>query len=245
MAVSSDNSWRLWDHMPAYGTQLERRARGESPEPPHHGALCALVQQVYQRGNSVLDVGCGAGDLYRSLCERVDPGVRYTGLDATESFVSLAKAASEQLPGAPTFAVGDVLDIPCEDASHEIVVCSGVIEHVPPPPLKALRELLRVARDWLLIRTVCGQRNYIIKELKSPHEYAQNGIERSELESVQSEDALRYYNYFNLYTESYYRAAIASIAPGAEVQFLHAPELGHPRSGNLHLEYTAIVVAKG
>ncbi|MDD9966832.1 MAG: methyltransferase domain-containing protein, partial [Myxococcales bacterium] len=236
--------WRLWNHMPAYASQLFERARRSAPEPAHHAALGQLVEQAYQPGDSLLDIGCGAGDFYRTLHERVDPVIAYTGMDPTERFIELARQAATDLPGSPEFALGDVLDIPLGDASHDIVVCSAVLAHVPPPPTGALSELLRVARKWVIIRTVCGARNYLIKELKSPDEYARNGITRSELEAVTNEQDLQYYNYFNLYTEAYYRAAIEGIDPTVEMQFLRAPELGHTESGSLKLDWTAIVIAK-
>ena len=72
------------------------------------------------RGCSVLDIGCGLGDLYGYLKERI--GVfTYVGYDISSKMV---ETASERFPEA-CFMVRDLLEEECEPESFDYVVASG------------------------------------------------------------------------------------------------------------------------
>ena len=73
-------------------------------------------------GASVLDVGCGFGDLLAFLDER-GVGARYTGLDVCAPMIDRCR---ERFAGRDaTFAVGDVLDFD-PGAPYDFVVASGI-----------------------------------------------------------------------------------------------------------------------
>ncbi len=108
---------------------LASRARAR-----RHERFFALTR--LQPGARVLDVGCGAHGL-RAL----EPELDITGVDLLEhpSYPgSLVRAdAAEGLPFA--------------DHEFDLVYCSSVIEHVPPPRRAAFAaELRRVGRGWFV-----------------------------------------------------------------------------------------------
>lgn len=72
-------------------------------------------------GASVLDVGCGFGDLADWLDARWE-GVRYTGIDLSPSLLAEARRSH---PGR-SFAQVDLLEEPLE-GPFELVVCSGAL----------------------------------------------------------------------------------------------------------------------
>jgi len=99
-------------------------------------------------GTRFIDVGAGAG---RHSYEALRRGAHVTAfdLDAAElaavadMFGALA-AAGEVPPGGRAAAVvGDVLDIPFEDAAFDVVLASEILEHVPTDDA-AIAELVRI-----------------------------------------------------------------------------------------------------
>jgi len=95
----------------------------------------------------ILDAGCGegfvSGLLYRGLREE---NVEITGLELTEEAIEKARAMNPEIP----FVQGDVLKMPFESRSFDIVLCTEVLEHLEDPGA-ALRELLRVTGVSLIV----------------------------------------------------------------------------------------------
>jgi len=88
-------------------------------------------------GNA-LDAACGTGRHARYLRER---GHMVVGVDGSPEMLDKARA---RVPGAD-FRVGDLSDLPLQDASVDLAVCSLALTHLPNlgPPI---RELARVVR---------------------------------------------------------------------------------------------------
>ncbi len=204
--------WRIWDRWPEYGRLLFRRAVGVEGEMESAKALALILSRFYRPGMRVLDVGCGAGHYLRTLRARLDPEIDYLGVDATAAYVDLAREAY----GEPErFEVGDIHALPFADGRFDIVLCMNVIENLPPPPTPALHELLRVSNGCVVVRTLFGTRNYIVKELRTLEETGEALVAEEELIRPDGEAVAYHYN--NMYTESYLRAILAEIAPGVRV----------------------------
>jgi SAM-dependent methyltransferase len=85
-------------------------------------------------GGRVLDLGCGALGL-RAL----EPGLDITGVDLERP---------PDYPG-PFVRADAAAGLPFADGEFDLVYCSSVIEHVPPPRRAAFaEELKRVGRGW-------------------------------------------------------------------------------------------------
>jgi SAM-dependent methyltransferase len=87
-------------------------------------------------GGSLLDVGCGAGQLCRLAADRFIP---VTGVDADPA--ALARAA--QLVPEASFSLASLPDLPQPDGAMAAVTCVQVLMQLANP-LAALRELARV-----------------------------------------------------------------------------------------------------
>jgi SAM-dependent methyltransferase len=87
-------------------------------------------------GARVLDVGCG-----RLGLRALEPGLDITGVDL---------AARPDYPGS--FVRADAsAGLPFADGEFDLVYCSSVIEHVPPPRRAAFAaEVRRVGRGWFV-----------------------------------------------------------------------------------------------
>ena len=97
-------------------------------------------------GMDLLDVGCGPASITADLAERVAPG-RVVALDAAAGALEAARATlrdrglSEQVE----VTSGDVMALPFEDASFDVVHAHQLLQHVADP-VAALREMRRVVR---------------------------------------------------------------------------------------------------
>jgi len=98
-------------------------------------------------GIQVLDAGCGGGGMTQLLAEAVGPDGRVVGLDANPMLLEFGRAtvAGTDLAERIKFQEGDVLHLPFEDNSFDLVWCSRVI-HGLTDQLAGVRELSRVVR---------------------------------------------------------------------------------------------------
>ncbi len=97
-------------------------------------------------GESVLDLGCGCGlDVFVAAL-LVGPEGRAVGMDLTPAMVEEALRASVARSDAKVeFLVGDVEQVPFEDATFDRVISNGALNLVPDKPA-AFREACRVLK---------------------------------------------------------------------------------------------------
>lgn len=97
-------------------------------------------------GMDLLDVGCGPASITADLAERVAPG-RVVGLDAAAGALEAARATLSErgLSEQVEVTSGDVMALPFEDASFDVVHAHQVLQHLADP-VGALAEMRRVTR---------------------------------------------------------------------------------------------------
>ena len=107
--------------------------------PVRHAAL--------QPGETVLDVGCGAGIDTILAARAVGPTGRAIGLDLLEEMCERARAHAREAGVAEwtEFVRGEMEDIPLPDASVDVVISNGVI-NLSPRKSRVLAEIRRVLR---------------------------------------------------------------------------------------------------
>ncbi|KAI1755991.1 methyltransferase type 11 [Xylaria castorea] len=99
----------------------------------------------------ILDVGCGPGTITLDLAAHVPEG-SVTGIDASSNAIESANELSKQRGASNTsFVVGDVLKLPFDDDSFDIVHAHQVLGHLPgadgdPGPVWGLKEMRRVCK---------------------------------------------------------------------------------------------------
>ena len=92
---------------------------------------------------TVLDVGCGTGNLTRALLARLSPAGRVVAVDISPRMIEVAR----EKVGDPRVAwhTGDARQVPLADASCDRVICFSVWPHFEDAGSVA-REALRVLR---------------------------------------------------------------------------------------------------
>ncbi|MFB6226454.1 MAG: class I SAM-dependent methyltransferase [Candidatus Paceibacteria bacterium] len=99
-------------------------------------------KKYVQAGDTILDLGCGNGRLYQLFDKNQ---VDYIGVDQSEELVKIAKDRCEQA----RFLVADMLNLPLEDSSVDVVFCIATFHHLPDREsrLKALAEMKRTVKQ--------------------------------------------------------------------------------------------------
>lgn len=112
-----------------------------------------VIQHVPFKTRRLLDVGCGAGVLGRTLKE--ERGVsEVAGIEAIPEVGEKARASLDRV------LIGDIerIDLPFTDGYFDCIVCADVLEHLVEPGL-ALRKLSRVlAQDGVIVISIPNAR---------------------------------------------------------------------------------------
>ncbi|MCS6915061.1 MAG: class I SAM-dependent methyltransferase [Myxococcales bacterium] len=135
--------WNLHHSRRLFDECWGRAAASPSSDPGNERRLAAIVGMC-PLVDSVLDVGCGDGELLRALaararrrygCDTSAVGLQRLGRDGT---VRVVQAAADRLPFA--------------DRAFELVACCDVLEHLPEETVAAaLCEIMRVAARYVLL----------------------------------------------------------------------------------------------
>jgi arsenite methyltransferase len=98
------------------------------------------------RGETVLDIGCGAGSDLLLAARRAGPDGHAIGIDMTEAMRDRARdsAAAAGLTNVEVHRA-DATALPLSDGSIDVVISNGVLNLVPEKD-KAFAEILRVLR---------------------------------------------------------------------------------------------------
>lgn len=207
------SSWRIWDTEEDYGLLLFKRATGQLPEMESSKAVARIVKRLLPPGGTILDAGCGAGHYLRSLKREIAAPFRYTGLDSTRRYIELAREAWREEPEAD-FHLGDIFALPFADAHFDVVISCNVFLHLPSIKTP-LRELVRVARRHVLVRTLVGERSFRIQEVYSPETHPKSYGGDSDEEEFDDDGEPKYFHYYNIYSRSYVEKLLKGI-PGVQ-----------------------------
>jgi len=195
-----DNNWRIWDKNDEYGKALYLRSIKKSPEMESSKAVARMVNGVLQENDLILDVGCGAGHYLVSLDKTLKKPFSYYGIDRTPHYIDLARRAflvkqkSSSLRTSTKFENGDIFNLPLKNNFADIVMCNNVFLHLPSIK-KALNELWRVSKKYVIIRTLIGKLSFRIKQVLQSEEYNEDG------------EPVKYY-FFNIYSFDYVESLV-------------------------------------
>lgn len=133
--------------------ELKDLYKGKTAKP--FSVLSELLKPLVQNGDSVLETGCASGYYYEILSYLLSKNIAYTGVDYSESLISMAK---DYYPAA-TFLVADGAHIPLPDNSFRFVVSSGILIHVPNYP-EHIHESVRLSSEYVVFHrtTTCRKR---------------------------------------------------------------------------------------
>jgi demethylmenaquinone methyltransferase/2-methoxy-6-polyprenyl-1,4-benzoquinol methylase len=112
----------------------------------------AVAETKLGPGDRALDVACGTGTVTRDLLRAVQPGGSVTGVDASAGMVARARmhdgdagSADVGSPAAPTFLVGDALELPVEDHAFDAATIAFGMRNLADYE-RGFREMARAVR---------------------------------------------------------------------------------------------------
>lgn len=154
--------YQVWGRHPEVEATLETRAEGDLPEMESTKQLVKLVSEIYQPGMRILDVGCNVGHYLRGL-RRLDPIIRYTGVDAYTYYIEKAKLIFGE-DEHTDFYVKDIMQPLFPADPFDIVFCCNVLLHLPyfEDPI---RNLVQSTKRVCLVRSLFGENTTIVKRV--------------------------------------------------------------------------------
>ena len=87
-------------------------------------------QSIIRPGDSLLEVGCGNGSLWKGRLDRLPKGCRLTLTDLSQGMLDAAREALGT-PDFVTFAQADIQALPFPDACFDTVIANMMLYHVP------------------------------------------------------------------------------------------------------------------
>jgi ubiquinone/menaquinone biosynthesis C-methylase UbiE len=96
-------------------------------------------------GSSVLDVGCGPGDVVIGFARATGPGARAVGIDASTVMVDEARRRAADAGVTAEFSVGDAMALDFPDGTFDACRSERTFQWLADPAL-ALGEMIRVTR---------------------------------------------------------------------------------------------------
>jgi ubiquinone/menaquinone biosynthesis C-methylase UbiE len=149
-----DNAWIQVDQTndPGFFIRFLDTSRARALEFARNNPQIAFAHLSLESGLSVLDCGCGTGDMLGLISHLTAPGEAVGG-DLSQSMIQEARKRADANPaGNLRFDVMDVQSLAFPDLYFDRVLATQLLIHVPDPR-KALRELCRVTRrqGWVAI----------------------------------------------------------------------------------------------
>jgi len=138
-----------------------KRAIGTYPEMESSKAVANFVKKYVKDNSSILDVGCACGQYFRSLNRLIKKNFTYTGVDPYDIFLDKAKKAWHKYKNVK-FKKGNIFNLPFKKDEFDIVICNNLLLHIPNLT-KPIKELLRVAKKTIIIRTHIHDKSYRVQ----------------------------------------------------------------------------------
>ncbi|MBU2639868.1 MAG: methyltransferase domain-containing protein [Nanoarchaeota archaeon] len=112
-----------------------------------------------QRGEKILDVGCGVGTFAFHVAKR---GAHAIGIDYSRESINIAKkiVAKYKLSGKANYIVTNAIKMPFRRNSFNKIVCADFIEHIDiKETKKVVKEMVRVLKKGGLLVLYTPNRN--------------------------------------------------------------------------------------
>lgn len=192
------------------------RATGKTPEMEASKAMATIVNKNINLDDKILDVGCATGHFYRSIKNKVKKNFYYTGTDPYKIFLDKAKIAWKEDTNA-NFVRGNIYNLPFKKNQFDLSFCSNVFIHLNDIK-KPLKELFRVSKKTIIIRTVLYDVSYKIQLVYNKNWWSDTNVKAEE--EFDSKGNPRAYSFFNILSFDYINACINKIYPNADIKII-------------------------
>ena len=192
------------------------REVGKFPEMEVSKAMAKIIKKYIKKDEKVLDVGCATGHFYRSLKREIKESFYYTGCDPYKIFLDFAIKAWKNDKKA-SFKKGNIYNLPFKKNSFDICFSSNVLLHLPDIS-KPIKELLRVTKKKLILRTVVYDVSYKIQLVYNNKWWKNTKVKP--IDEFDKRGNPRSFSYFNIHSKDYLQALINKTSPKSKVKFI-------------------------
>ena len=193
-----------------------KRAIGKLPEMETSKAMAKVLNKLIVKNDKVLDVGCASGHFYRSLSREIKKNFYYTGIDPYEIFLNKAKMAWKKKTNVK-FVKGNIYNLPFENKEYDISYSSNVFIHLNDI-ITPLKELLRVSRKYIILRTVLYDVSYKIQLVYNNKWWKY--IDVKPADEFDAHGQPRAFSYFNILSKDYLVQNIKRLYRKAKIKII-------------------------
>jgi ubiquinone/menaquinone biosynthesis C-methylase UbiE len=189
------------------------RAIGKKPEMEVSKALANILKNKIKNNDKILDVGCACGHYYRSLKKRIKKNFYYMGTDPYKIFLDKAEIAWKKDKNV-NFKLGNIYNLPFKKNEFDFTICSNVFIHLNKVK-KPLKEILRVTKNTIVIRTVLFDYSYKVQLV-----YNRNWWKNTDVEPKNEFDKNgnpRAFSYFNILSKDFLKETIKDLDKNTKV----------------------------
>tara|TARA_B100000674_G_scaffold487445_1_gene497778 strand:+ start:1352 stop:2188 length:837 start_codon:yes stop_codon:yes gene_type:complete len=192
------------------------RATGKKPEMEVSKAMANILKNKIKKNDHLLDVGCACGHYYRSIKKKVNKNFFYTGTDPYKIFLDKAKIAWKNDDNS-NFVKGNIYKLPFKQNQFDLTICSNVFIHLNKVK-KPLKELLRVTKKTIILRTVLYDMSYKIQLVYNKNWWKNTNVKAKD--EFDNKGNPRAFSYFNILSKDYLRETIKDIYPKAKITLI-------------------------
>jgi len=144
--LSSADLARRYDAVSGSWELTARRFQLEAAyqEPLLTSQVATILTQVGPQAR-ILDCGVGNGSLSIALDSILTSPLEYHGIDTSAEMLVQASSTMQQAGLRAHLEQADVLSLPYDDQSFDVVMAAHILEHLPDPQ-RALKEMIRVLK---------------------------------------------------------------------------------------------------
>ena len=204
---------------PDYLKVFSKRATGHLPEMESSKAVSKIIKKLFKKDklNNVLDIGCGCGHYLRSIKKKIKYNFYYTGVDSQRDFIKEAKKIWKKNLNVKFFK-GSVYNLKkFKNNKYDVVMCNNVILHLDDAK-KAITQLCKLKKKYLVIRTLLGPDTMIIKKVYNKSNWAYSNISVDKQLGANN-SPIEYMN-TNIFQIEYVKSLIKSLRKPKRISFL-------------------------
>jgi len=193
-----------------------KRSKGLLPDMEVAKAYSKIISDLKIKDFSLLDVGCLTGHFYKTFNLKIKSNINYYGIDPFKLHINAAKEIWKKNKKV-NFKLGWAQKIPFNKKKFDIVICSNVLTHIPEINTP-LREMIRVAKKYVILRTPIHDKSYRIQMVLNSKWFKNTNIKPENEFDLKGNP--RAYEYYDVHSKDYLKSVIYKIHKRAKIKII-------------------------
>lgn len=193
-----------------------KRSKGQLPDMEVAKAYAKILNKIKEKKLSILDVGCLTGHFNKTFEKYLNKNYSYTGIDPWKIHIDAAKRIWGKNKRT-NFKLGWAQNLPFNKSEFNVVICSNVLTHIPEinTPLK---EMLRVTKKFLILRTPVHDKSYRIQMVLNSKWFKYTNVKPEN--EFDKKGNPRAFEYYDVHSFEYLESVVKNISPKSKIKFI-------------------------